>query len=730
MSILRSVLTAWLAVTMAMLAGCGGGGGAGGQGAQDATVPLVVALDLSASVPARDPDGRLVSTITATAKDGSNRALSGQPVTFGSSDSGVSIEGASQSTGVNGTAVATLVISDLTNRSVTVQATSGGITRTVALSVVDDTSVSPSGASLVALADAPSIGSDGGTTVTITALARDAENRVLADQQVEFGTTDTGAVLQDIVATTSASGVATAKLRIVDPKNRDVTVRVRAGTLESAVVVTVVGTTVTVSGPSSVASGGSAQFTIALRNAAGGVLSGRTVTIASAAGNALSAASVVTGPSGQATVTLTGSRVGADTLSVSALGATGSASLQVSGTQIAFTSPIANEEVPVATSQPVTVVFTLGGVPQSGQTVRFVTTRGQASPGSALTDGNGRASTTVRSDSAGSATLTAIAGSVSGSQNIEFVSRVPAKLTLQSSPAVVGVNLSSASSNSTQLIAVVRDAADNPVKGQTVAFTADFDPSNGRILPGTATTDSAGIASVAFVPGMNSSAPDQVRIRAATVPSGSSAPIETTTTLTVSSQAMTVRVGTGNTLQEVDTTINAMPWSAVVTDASGNPVAGALVQASLVATGYYKGFYFIPTDGVVLFWSQSIVDKCVSEDLNDGTGSGNLRLDAGEDRNGDGLLTPGNVGAVTVTSAQQRTDANGLATLRVVYPKDYGNWTEMRLRVTVTSLAGSEGTAQRTFVLPAIARDLEVIRGTPPGQPSPFGQLPGCDNPN
>lgn len=577
---------------------------------------------------------------------------------------------------------------------------------------------------LDALADMPSVGSDGGTTVTITAVARDAGNRAVAGQQVEFGTVDVGAVLQDINGITNASGVATAKLRIIDPMNRSVTVRVRAGSLESAIAVAVVGTTVTVNGPSSVASGSSAQFTIALRDASGAALAGRLVTVSSAAGNDLSASSALTGLSGQATITLTGAKVGPDTLNVSALGATGSVALTISGTQIAFTAPTANQEIPVATAQPVTVVFTLGGVPQAGQTVQFATTRGQPTPASAVTDALGRAVTTVRSDSAGSATLTAIAGAVSGSQSIEFVSRVPAKLTLQPSPAVVGVNLSSASSNSTQLIAVVRDAADNPVKGQTVAFTAEFDPSNGRIVPATATTDSAGIASVAFVPGMNSSAPDQVRIRAATVPSGAGAAVEGRTTLTVSSQAMTVRVGTGNTLQEIDAATNAMPWSAVVTDASGNPVAGALVQASLVATGFYKGFY---VEGLP-FWIQTITDTCVSEDLNDGTGSGNLRLDTGEDRNGDGLLTPGNVGAVTVTSAQQRTDASGLATLRVVYPKDYGNWTEMKLRVTVTSLAGSEGTAQRAFVLPAIADDLRVARGTPPGQPSPFGRLAGCDN--
>ena len=147
---------------------------------------------------------------------------------------------------------------------------------------------------LDALADAPSVGSDGGTTVTITAVARDAGNRAVAGQQVEFGTADVGAVLQDINGVTNASGVATAKLRIIDPMNRSVTVRVRAGSLESAIAVAVVGTTVTVNGPSSVASGSTAQFTIALRDASGAALAGRLVTVSSAAGNDLSATSALT----------------------------------------------------------------------------------------------------------------------------------------------------------------------------------------------------------------------------------------------------------------------------------------------------------------------------------------------------------------------------------------------------------------------------------------------------
>ena len=575
-------------------------------------------------------------------------------------------------------------------------------------------------AALDVVASSSSIGSDGRTVATISAFVKNSANLALANQLVEFGTSDAGAVLQVTSARTDATGSATATLRISDQTNRSIVINVRTGGLTGSVAVSVIGTTVTLNGPNSLVANAPTEFTIGLRDSSGAVLVGKTVTIASSAGNALSASSAVTDSAGQARVTLTGTRIGADTLTVSALGAVTSAALQVSGTQIAFAAPLAGQEIPVATDQPVTVTYTLGGAVQAGQRIQFATTRGTLSASEAVTDGKGQASVTVRSGTAGIATVTAIAGSLLGSQKVEFVSRDPAKLALQASPANVGVNLSPASTNASQLIAVVRDAADNPVKGQPVAFSAVSDPSNGRVEPAVATTDSAGVATVAFFPGANSSGFNQVVMKAKVVSADPAVVVEGTTTLTASMQELMVRVGTGNVATELDAATNAMPWSAVVTDASGNPVSGASVQASLVSIGFRKGYY---VKGA-LEWFQVVQDSCVSEDLN-----GNLRLDAGEDANGDGALTPGNVAATVVTSTGGRTDSNGLARLNVIYPKSFGAWTTVRLRVTITVIAGTEGSAESRFLLPVLAKDL-ALTVTPPGQPSPFGQLPGCDNTN
>lgn len=582
-----------------------------------------------------------------------------------------------------------------------------------------------SAAALELRTSAPSVGSDGRTTATITATVKDSANRAMANQQVEFGTTDSGAMLQVVAGRTDASGSASATLSINDQSNRSIVVTARTGSLTQTVSVAVVGTSLALNGPTNLVAGAPTEFSVTLRDSAGAALAGKTVAVASSAGNVLSAPSVATDSTGQARFTLTGTQPGADRLTVSALGASASLDLQVSTTQLSFAAPGANQEIPVTTAHTVTVVYTVAGVPQVGQPVEFAATRGSLSASSALTDGSGRASVTIQSPTAGIATITATAGSVISTQRVEFVSRAPAKISLQPSPASVGVNLSSGGGNSSQLIAVVRDANDNPVKGVVVSFSALSDPSNGRIEPAFATTDNSGVATVAFLPGPNSTGNNQIVVQAAT---GSPA-ITATARLTAAKQELMVRIGTGNQIEVPNITTYRMPWTAVVTDANGNPVAGASIQASLLSISYRKGYYVWGGTS----WVPQVTASCLSEDRN-----GNLRLDEGEDDpthpewtgNGNGRLDPGNVAAASVISADGKTDASGFAHLQIDYPKHFGNWTDVRLRVTITTIAGTEGTDERVFNLPVLAADLTNEQVSPPGQPSPFGYASECRDPN
>jgi hypothetical protein len=579
-------------------------------------------------------------------------------------------------------------------------------------------------ASLVLLTSAPTIGSDGRSTATISAVVKDAGNRTMLNQDVVFSTTDVGATLQVNSQRTDLSGTATATLSISEPANREIAVRAVTGSLESTIRVAVTGTQLAISGPANLVAGAPNEYTVSLRNSAGSPIVGRAVSIASAAGNSLSAGSVVTDSAGQARVQVTGSRSGADTITASStLGASASLSVQVSGTLLSFLAPTASSEPQVSTAVPIRVRYLIDGVAQVGQTVTFLSTRGTVTSTNVTTDAAGEASTTLSSPTAGLATLTALAGSVSNTQRVEFVSRTASKISLQSSPASVGVNLSATGTNSSQLIAVVRDAADNPIKGATVSFSAIADPSNGRIEPATATTDSSGVASVAFFPGANSTGNRQIIVRAAVTASAISAD----TTLTASQQELVVRIGTGNQIETSEATRYIMPWTAAVTDSAGNPVVGAVVQASLVGVRFFKGRYF--WTGAV--WStrgatSDVVPwACESEDTN-----GNLRLDPGEDRDGDGALEPANVAVVRVVSTDGRTDASGFANIQVEYPREYANWTQVRLRVTITAIAGTEVSSERTFSLPVLAADIGSETILPPGAASPFGVVGDCFVPN
>jgi hypothetical protein len=571
----------------------------------------------------------------------------------------------------------------------------------------------------------PSIGSDGRTTASITAIVKDASNRSMANQDVKFATTDTGSVLQVVNARTDASGTATATLSISDAANRTITVTATTGSLVKSVPVAVTGTQLSLSGPATLVAQAANEFTVSLRNSAGTAIAGAVVAIKSAASNALSAASVTTDAAGQARFTVTGTVGGSDTLTASAAALNASATLPVtvSGTLLSFLDPAPSQEVPVSTLQSVTVRYLVNGAPQAGQSVSFLATRGTVTPATAATDANGLATTTITASTAGISTITAVAGSLSNQQRVEFVSRTPAKITLQASPANIGVNLSSSGTSSSQLIAVVRDAADNPVKGSIVSFAALADPSNGRIEPAVATTDSSGVASVAFFPGANSTGNNQIVIRAS-LPGTA---ISSQATLTASKQELVVRIGTGNQLEATESTKYAMPWTALVTDSAGNPVEGALVQAQLVGVNFFKGQYF--WNGTAWQPSGETISsppfQCASEDLN-----GNLQLDPGEDLNGNNLLDPANVAVTRVLATDSRTDKSGFANLQIEYPREYANWATVRLRVTITAIAGTEVSSQRQITLPVLASDISAQTVAPPGWKSPFGTTANCASAN
>lgn len=577
---------------------------------------------------------------------------------------------------------------------------------------------------------------DGSTFATITAQVKDGQNNVLRNQGVTFTTADTGVALAPVGTNnlTDASGRMSVRVELGSGAgartNRAVPVIATAGGVSRTMNVQVAGTKLTISGPDTVAAGASADYTIAAVDAANVGVLDVPVTLTFDKGSVTPAAAT-TAANGQITVRVTAAAgsSGAGTLTASALGLAPTKAINVLGSDTPFqiVAPSDNATVNVNTDQTVRVRFSRAGSTASGRTVTITATRGlfgSSSTTTVTTDANGEAVATIRSASAGASTLTAIiqADPATGemlttSSRLAFASRTAAKIALSPDPTSIGANAIGSSSSTSRLIATVRDASDNPVSGARVAFSA-VDPSGGRIEPGVAVTDVDGQASASFIAGPNSTGPNEVVVRASVLESPS---VQDERRMTVSAVALFIELGTGNSIEPVDTTTYRMPWSAIVTDANRNPVVGARVTVSLTAVRYYKGIWvWQSTAWVPSIWNNVYDDPvpCLSEDgtrdlLGNLIVAPNNLLDAGEDKNGNGRLDPGSPAAAVLTSANGVTDANGVALISVVYPKSFGLWVDMRMRVTIAT-SGTESSVSREFLLPALAADVTNQTTAPP----------------
>ncbi len=77
-----------------------------------------------------------------------------------------------------------------------------------------------------------------------------------------------------------------------------------------------------------------------------------------------------------------------------------------------------------------------------------------------------------------------------------------------------------------------------------------------------------------------------------------------------------------------------------------------------------------------------------------------------------------------------KTGEGGNVDLKITYPRDQSTWLEVRLRVTAAVVAGTEGVAQTTIVLPGLASDYTSQTVSPPGPVSPYGSAGSCTVPN
>jgi Bacterial Ig-like domain (group 1). len=224
------------------------------------------------------------------------------------------------------------------------------------------------------------------------------------------------------------------------------------------------------------------------------------------------------------------------------------------------------------------------------------------------------------------------------------VALVPSKLTLQASPTASGPNSGTATSQQARLVATVVDANANPVSGATVNFTRLVDPSGGNLSQPSALTDSSGQASVQYIAGGSTTASNGVQLQAQV--SGTS--VLGTANLTVNQSALFIALGTGNVISNLDPQTYQKDWVVYVTDSNGIAVPNITLTIKVLPLAYGKGQLTFNTN-VWVYAPGAIF--CPNEDDGGTTGIAsnayNGVLDAGEDRNGDGRLQPGNVISVT-----------------------------------------------------------------------------------
>jgi hypothetical protein len=349
------ILSALLALTA--LAGCGGGddafvGGTGGTGGGGTTTPPTpTSLALSASAASIPADGSVSAEISALVRDSNNVVIANVPVTLSASSGALST--GSTTTETDGIATATLTTGgDSTARNITVTAKAASFTSTVTVSV----GAAPSAnvvAALTVQSSSPQIPSDGSANATIVAMARDANNLLMAGVPVSFTATSGGLAITKGI--TDSNGQAIAALNTAgDSTTRNITVTASAGGRTASTIVAVAtssaSNTVNIgngSGPSfqpsllavavpSLSAGGSTSLTVSVVRQ-DGTLYNSPVTLnfnspCVAAGTAqIQPSATTTTTTGQATVTYVARGCAGPDL-VTATTAVGSQSLSATGT--------------------------------------------------------------------------------------------------------------------------------------------------------------------------------------------------------------------------------------------------------------------------------------------------------------------------------------------------------------------------------------------------------------
>lgn len=697
------------------------------------------------------------SILTATVTGGSG-AVAGQTVTFSFIDnlSGAHLSSYSVTTDASGVATTVYTAGAATGTTVQdiIQASVTGSTKVVIITRTGSAaSVTP--AFLDITASTTELDTKSASASIITVKALNANYAEIADVVVTMSAqTTAGSGAPGVLSAPTVTTPGTLNFACGSNKwNRTATITATAGSVSAQIPITLSGTTITVTPTSTAISNDGTEYTltITVKDAGSNAISGAAIALAQAPADAgtgsvtFGATSGTTTASGIFTTTLKGVTNGKVTITATANGSSGTATVTVADSSETFhiTSPTNPAAMKIGESRTVDV-----SAPSCTQ-VQFLTSIGKF-------DGTGNTVTKTVSGGTASAVLTTdviglanvevycVAGSAASDSLLVAMTsgNPPAKIVLQAASTVISVS-SGTTKYFTSLIATVYDASNNPLAGIPIAFSIvdGTGTSGGETLsPVKATTLtnpdyinglSMGQTQTYFYSGTMSSSGTGVKIRATVI--GSLPSVETGTSpsgndvaIVIGGTAGSIAFGWDSKAAEDATGGNyEYKMSVLVADANGNPVQGTEVSLGVWPIAWAPGLVCDPDPSGLtdVFYA--------NEDLNENLILDGTDLGAQEGEDGtryiwdttthtktyvgagtvDYLLTPTNSVGGTVPSTVI-TGINGVAGFTLTYPKSSGIWIWDRIRAT-TIVQGTETRAETYLHLNIVVGDESICNESP-----------------
>lgn len=325
--------------------------------------------------------------------------------------------------------------------------------------------------------------------------------------------------------------------------------------------------------------------------------------------------------------------------------------------------------------------------------------------------------------------------------------------TLSIEPSVIAANELGSSANQATVRLTVFDNSGNPMPNVRVSFDENGTATpRGSYSTGTSVvyTNAAGIATTSYVPGVATTGPNALVLRACyaqtdftpatdgLAATGTAAcPYAQTQTGTIVKDAFNVTIGSNDKIEETSDGLRyVVKYVVQVVNASGQAKANVQITPTLDLLGYDKGAWVkgdagwdqvsaLPVEATYadLDNSATIYQGCRNEDVDrNGINAGGTA----EDFDGDKLLEPRKSDAAIsfIDPAQTKTDATGAVGLQVTYLKNVASW--LRIKIYVTgAVSGTEGkgTFEEVLAVPATALSGS---GTPAFVISPYGRNPSC----